>query len=178
MQNSDLSYAEVLSCLEDAKQGLLSPYWQGYAERELDTLRDAGGHLPPDAEALNHELHSILASTPQISDHESIAHEVVAQGNQLVYDYHGTSSDAFAIIIYVPANNIYTASLALPYSTEAAHAEAAGMQEDLQKWLKNKNINIPLQNQSLSVDAVESNHYASIGAAVSALLAALNSVIK
>jgi len=35
MRNADLSYQEVLSCLEDAKQGLLSPYWQNYANVSL-----------------------------------------------------------------------------------------------------------------------------------------------
>jgi hypothetical protein len=79
MQN--LSYAEVLSCLEDAKQGQLSPYWQGYAKRELDSLRDDTGALLPDAEILANQLQSVLASTPQISDHIFIENEATAQGN-------------------------------------------------------------------------------------------------
>jgi hypothetical protein len=59
MRDSDLSYQEILSCLEDAKQGLLSPYWQNYAKRELDTLRDQDGALPPDAKILAEQLQAL-----------------------------------------------------------------------------------------------------------------------
>lgn len=36
---NEISYTEIEDCIEDAKKGLLSPYWQGYAEREVDSLR-------------------------------------------------------------------------------------------------------------------------------------------
>lgn len=40
---NEISYTEIEDCIEDAKKGLLSPYWQGYAEREVDSLRLTDG---------------------------------------------------------------------------------------------------------------------------------------
>jgi hypothetical protein len=139
MNLDEISYAEIKNCLEDAKQGLLSPYWQGYAKRELDSLRDNTGALPPDAEILAKQLQSILASTPQISNHESLKREVVAQGNELIYDFHGSNPDAFATIICVPEKNAYTASTSLPNSPdESVCAEAQAMRKDLLNWLEER----------------------------------------
>jgi hypothetical protein len=166
MQN--LSYAEVLSCLEDAKQGQLSPYWQGYAKRELDSLRDDTGALPPDAEILEKQLQSVLASTPQISDHTFIENEVAAQGNELIYDYHGTSPDAFAVIIYSPEKQAYTASLSLPYSSALARTEAPALQKNLLQWLEGHVHETPLN--AVSADGIETGYYCSVEAAAASIL--------
>ena len=59
---------EIEDCIEDAKKGLLSPYWQGYAEREVDSLRLTDGSLPERAEQLYKELKTILHEVHQITD--------------------------------------------------------------------------------------------------------------
>jgi hypothetical protein len=176
MQHSDLSYTEVLSCLEDAKQGLLSPYWQGYAKRELDSLRDSTGALPPDAEILARQLQSVLASTPQISDHTFIENEAAAQGNKLIYDYHGTSHDAFAVILYSPEKQAYTASVSLPYSSATARTEALALQEDLLQWLAGHAHEAPLN--AVSADAAENGYYKSLEAAAASILGELSTAMN
>ena len=55
-------------CIEDAKKGLLSPYWQGYAKREVDSLRLTDGSLPERAEQLYKELKTILLEVHQKKD--------------------------------------------------------------------------------------------------------------
>ena len=61
-------YPEIEDCIGDAKKGLLSPYWQGYAEREVDSLRLTDGSLPERAEQLYKELKTILHEVHQITD--------------------------------------------------------------------------------------------------------------
>ena len=65
---NEISYTEIEDCIEDAKKGLLSPYWQGYAEREFDSLRLTDGSLPERAEQLYKELKTILHEVHQITD--------------------------------------------------------------------------------------------------------------
>lgn len=65
---NEISYTEIEDCIEDAKKGLLSPYWQGYAEREVDSLRLTDGSLPERAEQLYKELKIILHEVHQITD--------------------------------------------------------------------------------------------------------------
>jgi len=66
----DITYSEILDCIEDARAGRLSPYWQGYAEREFDSLRNADGTLPERAELLFQELRKLLDTVPQLSDEQ------------------------------------------------------------------------------------------------------------
>ena len=63
---NEISYTEIEDCIEDAKKGLLSPYWQGYAEREVDSLRLTDGSLPERAEQLYKELKTILLEVHHI----------------------------------------------------------------------------------------------------------------
>lgn len=65
---NEISYTEIEDCIEDAKKGLLSPYWQGYAEREVDSLRLTDDSLPERAEQLYKELKTILHEVHQITD--------------------------------------------------------------------------------------------------------------
>ena len=65
---NEISYTEIEDCIEDAKKGLLSPYWQGYAEREVDSLRLTDGSLPERAEQLYKELKTIPHEEHQITD--------------------------------------------------------------------------------------------------------------
>lgn len=65
---NEISYTEIEDCIEDAKKGLLSPYWQGYAERKVDSLRLTDGSLPERAEQLYKELKTILHEVHQITD--------------------------------------------------------------------------------------------------------------
>lgn len=65
---NEISYTEIEDCIEDAKKGVLSPYWQGYAEREVDSLRLTDGSLPERAEQLYKELKTILHEVHQITD--------------------------------------------------------------------------------------------------------------
>ena len=65
---NEISYTEIEDCIEDAKKGLLSPYWQVYAEREVDSLRLTDGSLPERAEQLYKELKTILHEVHQITD--------------------------------------------------------------------------------------------------------------
>lgn len=48
----EISYSEIEDCIMDAKEGHLSAYWQGYAEREFDALRTDDGKLPERARAV------------------------------------------------------------------------------------------------------------------------------
>jgi hypothetical protein len=173
MRDSDLSYQEILSCLEDAKQGLLSPYWQNYAQRELDTLRDQDGALPPDAKILAEQLQNVLATTPQISDHTFIEQEAALQGNKLIYDCHGASPDAFVILLYTAEEHAYTASVSLPYAAGSARVEAQAIREDLRQWLARQNFKVPpcvlRPAQSGFADS-----YTSVETAIAAILEALN----
>ena len=70
---NEISYAELLDCIEDAKAGQLSPYWQGYAQRELASLRRPDGTLPPRAEALRRQLQQFLQEVPQCPDEPGTA---------------------------------------------------------------------------------------------------------
>ena len=65
---NEISYTEIEDCIEDAKKGLLCPYWQGYAEREVDSLRLTDSSLPERAEQLYKELKTILHEVHQITD--------------------------------------------------------------------------------------------------------------
>lgn len=68
----EISYAEILDCIEDAKAGALSPYWQDYAARELASLHRPDGTLPPRAEALRRRLQKLLQEVPQCPDEQSM----------------------------------------------------------------------------------------------------------
>jgi hypothetical protein len=173
MRDSDLSYQEILSCLQDAKQGALSPYWQNYANRELDALRDLDGNLPPDAEILAEQLQRVLAITPQISDHAFIEQEAAVQGNELIYDCHGTSPDAFVILLRTSEKHAYTASVSLPYAAESARSEAQALRENLQQWLARQNLKVP-PCALRPVQSCFADSYASLETAVAAILEALN----
>ena len=65
---NEISYSEIEDCITDAKNGLLSPYWQGYAEREFDSLRLPDGSLPKRAELLHIELKHLLLTISQRAD--------------------------------------------------------------------------------------------------------------
>lgn len=39
----EISYSEIEDCIIDAKEGKLSSYWQGYAEREFDAQEQTTG---------------------------------------------------------------------------------------------------------------------------------------
>ena len=66
----EISYSEITDCIIDAQKGRLSPYWQGYAEREFDSLRNVNGQLPRMAQLLYAELKEILSTVPQCGDDE------------------------------------------------------------------------------------------------------------
>lgn len=51
----EIGYSEIEDCIIDAREGNLSSYWQGYAEREFDALRDANGKFPERARRLYKE---------------------------------------------------------------------------------------------------------------------------
>ena len=55
-----IRYSEIYVCIIDAKEGKLSSYWQGYAEREFDALRTDDGKLPERARELYKEYKRIL----------------------------------------------------------------------------------------------------------------------
>ena len=59
-------YSEIEDCIIDAREGNLSSYWQGYAEREFDALRNANGQLPEKARRLYKEYKRILKNVSQI----------------------------------------------------------------------------------------------------------------
>lgn len=64
----EISYSEIEDCIIDAKEGKLSSYWQGYAEREFDALRTDDGQLPERARELYKQ---ILKKVPQIESDET-----------------------------------------------------------------------------------------------------------
>lgn len=61
----EISYSEIADCIVDAAEGQLGPYWQEYAEREFDSLRNADGALPERAEKLYATYKLILKNVPQ-----------------------------------------------------------------------------------------------------------------
>ena len=65
---SEISYAEINDCIQDAKEGLLSPYWQRYAEREFNSLRVFDGTLPKRAQVLYERLKLLLLEIEQCED--------------------------------------------------------------------------------------------------------------
>lgn len=65
---NEISYTEIEDCIEDAKKGLLSPYWQGYAEREFNSLRAFDGTLPKRAQVLYERLKLLLLEIEQCED--------------------------------------------------------------------------------------------------------------
>lgn len=66
----EISYSEIEDCIMDAKEGHLSAYWQGYAEREFDALRAANGKLPERARRLYREYKQVLKNVPQMESEE------------------------------------------------------------------------------------------------------------
>ena len=69
----EISYSEIEDCIMDAKEGHLSAYWQGYAEREFDALRTDDGKLPERARELYKEYKRILKNVPQIEANDAVA---------------------------------------------------------------------------------------------------------
>ncbi len=61
----EIGYSEIEDCIIDAREGNLSSYWQGYAEREFDALRDANGKFPERARRLYKEYKRILKNVPR-----------------------------------------------------------------------------------------------------------------
>ena len=61
----EIGYSEIEDCIIDAREGNLSSYWQGYAEREFDALRDANGKFPERARRLYKEYKRILKNVLQ-----------------------------------------------------------------------------------------------------------------
>jgi hypothetical protein len=176
VEEQDMSYTEFLDCLEDAKCGRLSPYWQAYAMRELDQLRNIDGTLPPKAEALAQELCCVLVCTAQISDEESTRRETIAQGNELVYTYYGSSyghsADCFMNIIYVPSKDVYTASFSLARRPKDQLCGAIkAMQENLLRWWRTQKDFSPLP---CLWPVVAQEYYATKREAVRFLLGCLN----
>jgi hypothetical protein len=151
----------------------LAPYWQNYAKRELDTLRDLDGSLPPDAKSLAEQLRRVLATTPQISDHAFIEQEAALQGNNLIYDCHGASPDAFVILLYASEKHIYTASVSLPCSAESARVEAQAMREDLRQWLARQKFEV-LPCALRPAQSCFADSYTSVETSIAAILDALN----
>lgn len=47
----EISHSEIEDCIIDAKEGKLSSYWQGYAEREFDALRTDDGSCQKERES-------------------------------------------------------------------------------------------------------------------------------
>jgi hypothetical protein len=69
----EIGYSEIEDCIIDAREGNLSSYWQGYAEREFDALRDANGKFPERARRLYKEYKRILKNVPQAESDEEKA---------------------------------------------------------------------------------------------------------
>lgn len=67
----EIGYSEIEDCIIDAKEGNLSSYWQGYAEREFDALRTDCGQLPERARELYKEYKRILKTVHQIESDEA-----------------------------------------------------------------------------------------------------------
>lgn len=67
----EIGYSEIEDCIIDAREGNLSSYWQGYAEREFDALKDANGQLPERARRLYKEYKRILKNVPQTETGEA-----------------------------------------------------------------------------------------------------------
>ena len=67
----EISYSEIEDCIIDAKEGKLSSYWQGYAEREFDALRTDDGKLPERARELYKEYKKKKKNVPQIESDET-----------------------------------------------------------------------------------------------------------
>jgi hypothetical protein len=76
MDLEEISLGELKDCLEDAKLGLLNPYWQEYAWREADAMRDENGNLPSEMEATVKALKAVLQAIPQITDEEAEEREL------------------------------------------------------------------------------------------------------
>ena len=69
----EIGYSEIEDCIIDAREGNPSSYWQGYAEREFDALRDANGKFPERARRLYKEYKRILKNVPQAESDEEKA---------------------------------------------------------------------------------------------------------
>lgn len=69
----EIGYSEIEDCIIDAREGNLSSYWQGYAVREFDALRDANGKFPERARRLYKEYKRILKNVPQAESDEEKA---------------------------------------------------------------------------------------------------------
>jgi hypothetical protein len=135
---SSTSHSDLSDCIADAEKGLLSPYWQVYAKREVQSFLREDGTLPPDITQAAAKLQHLLATVPQISDHEQIRQEVEARGDELLYDYHGVDPDTFIILIYVPQKKVYTASLAIADAPKLEQRlETQVMCADLLYWCQN-----------------------------------------
>ena len=83
----EISYSEIEDCIMDAKEGHLSAYWQGYAEREFDALRAANGKLPERARRLYREYKQVLKNVPQMESGEEKDVDTVGKNKKKIQEY-------------------------------------------------------------------------------------------
>lgn len=112
---------DLLGCIEKAKQGQLSPYWQRYCLEDIAQSRGTACWPRGGAQLLK-QLRGVLAAVPQITNKEEERRAVEALGGELLYYYSG---DRFTVLEIARYPEKYTAAVCVerqdtPKATEAS----------------------------------------------------------
>ena len=165
---------EMLDGIEDARNGELSPHWQEYLQRMLQSAQN-DGYLPADVCELEQKLHHMLAAVPQMSDTELAALQLSRSGNQLVYDYPSEDYGTLMQIVYCPKRGKYTAVVMMDSMISAADipVHAKKMAAALRTWAAGKNIVLEEGSMPGGTELLPQAYYDSLGDALQHLFAQL-----
>ena len=125
--------SELLTCLQDARRGLLSPDRQRYCFEEIAGTRNTPAY-PADGDALLSELRRAVAGQPQITARECDAMQLAQQGGKLLFY---CNHDRYTLAeIAALADGSYTAFVYLDGDASRGHLSeyAAGITAELDAW--------------------------------------------
>lgn len=125
---------DLLDCIDKARNGLLSPYWQDYCREEIAAAKGTYRY-PADGDALVRQLQAAIAATPQITERDQEAAELARLGGRLLFFFY-LDRDTFLEIAACPGAG-YDGLVSISPARHGGHlpATAAAMRQALEAWL-------------------------------------------
>lgn len=165
---------DLLISIEEAKEGLLSPYWREYCYREI--MPEKGTNFfPDDGNELFAQLESAYASRSQISNYEKAKQEAESFGGTLLYYYDNKDHYTFVELIHVPDKRTYTLSVSIDrdgsYADLTSYAQR--MESSLDSWLASEGIRFDKRCVGTTPIEYELSHFDSLSGALQYLYTAL-----
>lgn len=134
MNEEQLMIEELYQAIEEANQGLLSPYWQQYYSNMLEEVRDAD-EFPENGEAIAKQLREAIQNHPQISDAEQARRELEQQESELLF-YRSADFGTLLEIVYTPSKGCFTCAVEIDSTLpkEEQWQRALELRLELRKW--------------------------------------------